>query len=184
MKKTLLSIYTFISVFSSLIADDADASKIYLNAFGGLNFRENTSNYLSSSGSDLGITSGLAIGVRLSQIRLEGEFSYRYNPQGSHYNQSAYTVISNLYYEFDCASVWEPYMGAGLGAVWIKSAQQNKGFLDSYSNKRGTLFAYQGIAGISRTAWEGMGLAFEYRAFMVNNHLRDSSLVLSIRQYF
>lgn len=163
MKKILLIVCAFAAISGSARALEG----MYFNTFGGFNFLQKPSDYV-------GITCGLAFGKKLEQFRFEGEFSYRYNLITNSCAPRAYSLMGNLYYELDCNSVWVPYVGAGFGAVWTRSAQHN----------RGAQFAYQGIAGICRTAWEELDLALEYRALMINNRLRDNSFVFSIRQYF
>jgi len=65
----------------------------------------------------------LALGYHLADNwRIEGEVAHRYNRTGAigNYEDSrssfhAWTAMLNVLYEFDFATEWRPYFGAGIG---------------------------------------------------------------------
>lgn len=200
MKKLLFALGALVSVASSaqaqtcyvaspevrvIQAQQTYCSGLYLNAFGGVNFLNNRHN-------DVGAASGLALGMRLNQFRVEGEFAYRYNPlkiAGVKFHRNTYAALANVYYDFDFNSAWTPYVGAGVGFAWNNYSGK---FKPSENHPTGSFkhpenrddIAYQGIAGVSHSFTSGTDLGLEYRAFMFKDKLRDQSVVASLRQSF
>ncbi|WP_233205159.1 outer membrane protein, partial [Alkalicaulis satelles] len=127
----------------------------------------------------------VALGYQFdSNWRIEGEFAHRYNDTGAIGNHEdsrskfhAYSGMVNVLYDFDTASPWRPYVGAGLG--WVQSRASLAGWNTGtrpvgsvlpdprYIETRDsdTALGYQLIAGIGWALTQNLTLDTEYRYF-------------------
>jgi outer membrane protein OmpA-like peptidoglycan-associated protein len=127
----------------SVTSARADEPGLYLGAGAGINF----ANDLDLSGgneldSDIGWAGIGTIGVRLGNgLRSELEGGYRFNDgniNGISANTKTWNAMANLLYDLETGTIFEPYVGFGLGAVNTEMANDSE-----------WAFAYQGIAGLS-----------------------------------
>jgi len=138
MKKTHLLLSSVVAALLCSFATQANAqtSRLYLAGYLGLNVfsdQEFTESTTSNNGDfELENTTSFAgaLGMRLSsQVRLEGEFSYR-NAEfttvdlagsgtfdtGGEFKSSI--LFANAYYDFDVPWSVQPYIGGGIGYGW------------------------------------------------------------------
>lgn len=186
MKKLLLTFCAFMSLISTSEARQCKNEGLYLNAFGGFNLLQDPSD-------NVGITGGLAAGLKMAQFRVEGEFSYRYNPISlfrAKFQRNTYATMGNVYFDVDLNNGWMTYAGIGVGYAWSKDDCRFKPFKNErqpthlHRSDKDTGMAYQGIVGVSRNLGNGMDGSVEYRSFMFKNALRDHSCMLSVKKYF
>ncbi|WP_199200468.1 outer membrane protein, partial [Alkalicaulis satelles] len=116
--------------------------------------------------------------------RIEGELAQRYNRGGAiaNYEDSetsfhAWSAMLNVLYEFNFASEWRPYIGAGIGFVdsrgslsgWttgtrpVGSVLPDSRYIQVRDNDLS--IGYQGIAGIAWPIGDRLTLDTEYRYF-------------------
>lgn len=176
MKKLLFTICAFTALLGS-----ASAFEPYLKTFTGFNFQPKPNE-------NVGITSGIAAGFQCGQIRVESEFSYRYNPSRIlvlKVDRNTYAFMGNLYVDLDINCDWTPFFGGGLGYARSKdSMRYHNGAERVRFMKDRECIAYQGMAGISCNILDVTRLSFEYRAFGFEDHLQDQSFLVSLKQYF
>lgn len=183
LKKIIVALLT-LAAFNCGAAENNECcgNHLYLSGFGGFNIWEQNKN-------NVGLTSGLALGYRFdTNIRIEAEFAYRYNPTHVYHlriRENTYSVMGNLYYDFDLGCAWVPYIGGGAGYQYTESCGRYYSFFHEYKWKQTKeSICYQGIAGISLAVFEKTHLALEYRAFASKHCFRDHSVVVSFKQFF
>lgn len=243
MKKILGAMCAFVAAVGTLPANDSWNDGTYLNFIGGANFLEADHNRA-------GLTVGIAVGAKSGVMRIEGEFSDRYNTlhasaegnekkldNGPHFeltpknlrifnnykfHGNTYAVMGNLYMDVDLNCDVTPYIGAGVGFAWSNYSYKHKRIekrviecvtpeiteekpnpkevctkkeplIDLQPRPDGRIknkirerngICYQGIAGISWAIRSETDVSVEYRGFIFQNHLRDNSCILSVKQYF
>lgn len=117
-------------------------------------------------GTDAGFAAGGAIGKFLTEnIRAEAEVTYRQVgidsimvddfviSVGDGGGLSSIALMGNGYFDFNFGGPITPYVGAGVGAAFIGGELND------------TVFAYQGIAGLSLPVSERSAVGAEYRYF-------------------
>ena len=158
----------------------------YLSVFGGYTkpsnneFRTNTGTVRSDF--DDGFGFGAAFGGRLGQVganhrwRVEGELSYRSNnvkslslngtsATGPTGKMKSTSLMLNGYIDFNEASDFTPYLGAGLGLSKVDADNFGSSTTPTILNDGDTVFAYQAIAGIGWDISSRTELFLEYRYF-------------------
>lgn len=129
-------------------AGNASADGLYANIFAGVNFQQGSSGFqqtvssFTSTGYNLdgreGFLIGGTIGTDLNQwvqgLRIEGEVSWRNNDSSGRFfattvlssgsagaveaNLSTFSLLANLWYDFDIGENIKPYVGGGVGFGW------------------------------------------------------------------
>ena len=160
----------------------------YLSVFGGYTkpsdneFRTNTGTVRSDF--DDGFGFGIAYGKRLGQMgqnhrwRVEGELSYRSNKvkslsingttaTGPTGKMKSTSLMLNGYIDFNEASDFTPYLGAGLGLSNVDADNFGSSTTPTITilNDGDTVFAYQAIAGLGWDISPRTELFLEYRYF-------------------
>jgi OOP family OmpA-OmpF porin len=122
---------------------------------------------------------GFAVGVNggfefQSALRLEGELVYRQHDENSatragitaqtHGNLDNLAIMGNAYYDFNNATKFTPYVGAGVGAARLHLDNFNATGLPGLSGGDWQL-AYQGIAGVRYTIDPNWSASLDYRYF-------------------
>lgn len=111
-----------------------------------------------------------AVGYGFSDWRAEGELGMRKNDIESFSsgsgaasgNVEAWTLMGNLYRDFDTSSAITPYVGIGLGVARIELNNISQGGTQ-LANDRDDAFAYQGILGASVAVAPQVDLDLSYR---------------------
>ena len=107
-----------------------------------------------------------------NNVRLEGEVSHRFNQleptatiDGAG-DVHTWAVMLNAYYDFNRGGVFDPYIGAGIGAARVfASARDNTGVGGRF-NEYSDALAYQLMAGVGLQVTESMSLDVGYRYFV------------------
>jgi len=122
---------------------------------------------------------GFAAGVNggfefQSGLRLEGELVYRRHDETSatnagvtgptHGNIDNLAIMGNAYYDFNNATRFTPYVGAGVGAARLHLDDFNSVGTPGLSDDNWQL-AYQGIAGVRYTIDPNWSASLDYRYF-------------------
>ncbi|MCB1134860.1 MAG: porin family protein [Chlamydiia bacterium] len=182
MKKSLSAgiVCALLTLCASLQASTCDECYcgFYGQAFGGLNWatdtdlKWNTGAHTDKFSYDLGWGIGAAVGHQWQAWAAEFEVSYRSNDTDKHTDSggvstahgdlSAWAFMVNGYYRFynEC---WDftPYVGIGIGAARL--SLDNTAPNDAVIDDTDTVFAYQGIAGVSYCVCDCWELFAEYR---------------------
>jgi opacity protein-like surface antigen len=187
-----------------LMGTPAKADGLYISAFGGLNVQPGSSGSQTggsettvfSEDADTGFVVGGAIGTELQRwvqgLRAEMEVSYRRNDRsGSHEyfygtfddpaagpidgNLSNFSVLANLWYEFDIGSKFRPYVGGGAGwalsrleaATPIATDPDNVTLFYGWdsTDEEANGIAFQLGAGINHNVAPGVDVGIGYRYF-------------------
>jgi len=145
MKKALLAAAAVVALPVMAQAQSPQPG-IYIGAEGGLNWLLNTTIAGVNVSPQTGWAVGGVIGYDFVGPRVEIEGVYRQNntnlwiPGAAINGQNGQLgILANLLYDFMPGSVITPYIGAGAGI----------GFVDSNASLSSTVFAYQGIVGVS-----------------------------------
>jgi opacity protein-like surface antigen len=157
---------------------------LYASAFGGINFLQ----VHKDSKKKTGYVGGIALGYKLNNsVRLEAEVAYRRNKiktsfedKKVHVAYETYSVMANLYYDFNIGSDLTPYLGAGVGYANNRNDLHKKG--KDYSQKQGLV--YQGIAGIDYKICNKTYVGLEYRYLAPQKHRHDHAGLMSVKRYF
>lgn len=73
---------------------------------------------------------------------------------------TAFSTMLNMYYDFQTNSKFEPYLGAGLGALWTDYDLRSGGLT---INDKDTSFMVQGMAGIAYRVSDNTDIDVSYR---------------------
>lgn len=158
---------------------------LYASAFGGVNFLQ----VHKDSKKKTGYVGGIALGYKLNNsVRLEAEVAYRRNKMKTstednkkvHVAFETYSVMGNLYYDFNMGGEWTPYIGAGVGYANNRNDLHKKG--KDYSQKQGLV--YQGIAGLNYRICHKTYVGLEYRYLAPQKHRHDHAGLMSVKRYF
>lgn len=126
---------------------------------------------------------GARLGLQGYPLRYEAEFTYlRGNvdrfflnniPQ---YNVGSYTEgyfgMANVYYDFpDIIPTIQPFLGLGIGYGWVQTKLTSNN-IHAYFKESDSVFAYQGIAGLTYNFSENyaINLAYRYIATEIPDH--------------
>lgn len=199
MKKYLLTMFLFVSVFAYVNADCCSSSgNFYLKGFGGANwlhFHKDQTKF------DLGYAGALAVGYRFNpNWSLEIEGSYRYNKlknqsyddilSGKTVHVQGHTdslaIMTNGYFDINLNSCLTPYIGLGLGYYSDRAK-----FSERYGRLAGHRFtsschgfAAQGILGVKTNLTEHVDLGLEYRYILARSNLHEQNVGLSLTYNF
>lgn len=176
MKKIATS---FLAVVAAPMVANANFATdgIYVSGLGGIAFTQNMSPVTYKTGFDL----GAAIGMKQSNIRYEGEFSWqRTNGTflGFSGRTNVYALMANLHYDFDDLDMHPqivPSIGGGIGWGHVRS-NTNVG------NGNDNTFAYQAMVNVHYHVTTDWSASVGYKFFgttkvkhinnkMWNNHI-------------
>lgn len=122
-----------------------------------------------------GFTTDGAIGYTFGQFRTEAELGYRSsvidnhkvggvalpNPEGK---LNTLSGMLNGYVDIPTSTAFTPYLGVGLGIADVKADNYRAAGLNVLDDSQ-TVFAYQGMAGVSYAATKNIDLFTEYKYF-------------------
>ena len=151
--------------------------------------------------SGTGMTSGLALGYRKGQIRIEEELSYQKNDidkitfsgtsRAATGDRTAASLLLNGYYDFVNAGSVTPFIGGGIGYTRIK--ENDAGYVGQRTmNRHDTVFAFQLSAGLGYAIDNRTSLDLVYRYFRASNpqlgateeEYRSNNIMIGIRYNF
>ena len=185
MKAMLTAATAALLVLASLPADAQSERRLYVGAFGGLNFLmeadvEVGGATVGSAEFDSGYAAGGIVGYRfLDDFRAELELSYRSNDIDTLFTAPARGDATNLaamvngYYDFpDIASRWSttirPYLGGGIGAAQVAWNDVAIGATPVTDDDE-VIFAFQAGAGVGFGITDSITLSIDYRFFATPN---------------
>ena len=151
----------------------------YIGAGAGVNFLQDNDAKIGATTNRIEADPGLLLDGSVgfgfeNQFRPEFEIAYRRNtvdkvsgagagtPTG---NFDSVAFMGNLFYDFQTQSGVTPYLGAGIGGVFIGANNAGRVFGGNLFNNQPFEFAYQGIAGLSYELSERWDLTADYRYF-------------------
>jgi outer membrane protein OmpA-like peptidoglycan-associated protein len=112
------------------------------------------------------------VGYGFGRIRLEGELGWRNNDLSKFNDASGdlpvggsiggVSFMGNAYYDFNTGTKLTPYLGVGIGGLDL-SADHIAANSQQVTNDNKTVFAYQGIAGLSYALSDSLSLKTDYR---------------------
>jgi OmpA-OmpF porin, OOP family len=165
-------------VAAPAMAQEYQATGLYVGAGAGVNIRQNDSwnvkgsNIDGKSEYDIGPAGNIYLGYDWGSFRADAEVSLRTNDVkeakfgGQTFAENGHLrtigIMANGYYDFDFGSPFVPYIGAGVGVAMLNSELKNNG---NTFNDFNTQFAYQGIAGVSYNFAPNIAANLEYRYF-------------------
>lgn len=189
MRKFLCVISCMMACFST-----AQAGSWYVRGSGGANFIDGGENFDIAPGYYV----GGSLGYRFSRFfRLEGEGAYRHNKLNKLVVETVeipvnaplrtWSAMGNAFVDLPCCSFLFPYIGGGVGALWIRSADEFP--VQSGSNTyllryriADNRFGYQGIAGLGVPFGQWGAITADYRYLNGEdtraNHTVGMSLIL------
>jgi outer membrane protein OmpA-like peptidoglycan-associated protein len=165
-------------VAAPAMAQEYQATGLYVGAGAGVNIRQNDSwnvkgsNIDGKSEYDVGPAGNIYLGYDWGSFRADAEVSLRTNDvkeakfggqtfaKNGHFRTIG--IMANGYYDFDFGSPFVPYIGAGVGVAMLDSELKGNG---AKFNDFNTQFAYQGIAGVSYNFEPNIAFNLEYRYF-------------------
>ena len=179
-------------------AGTAQAGDLYVSVFGGANWQADSSGAFSTGTAesfrvdpDTGFVVGGAVGAKLTNwlngLRAEVEVAYRRNDLGGAWtisssstggvidgNSSNFSVMANVWYDFDMGWKIKPYLGGGVGwarakadgaaATTFTSATLTTGVYTTF-NLNASGFAWQLGVGFNYEAAPGVDVGVGYRYF-------------------
>lgn len=176
-----------LTVLSGLITSGAlfaatPIDGLYMGVYGGVIYLPDNVNstyrFLTRSDAvyNSGWDAGGTFGFKGNHLRYEGEIGYlqaqikHFSLNGVRQTQSqgyakAAVAMANVYYDF-CPWIpaFEPYIGGGVGYAWVR-AKLNTPAIPPDLRWKGdnSVFAYQGMAGLTYNFAENYALFIEYR---------------------
>lgn len=114
-----------------------------------------------------------ALGYDFGQFRVEGEVGYRKNDYdkvgasgqpkvNAGGDVTAWDLMVNGYFDIETKTPFTPYIGGGIGGVFLDSSAVNAGGI-TISSDNDSVFAYQVIAGVAYTFSKVWMMQLEYR---------------------
>lgn len=200
LRKTLLASSALAMLAT---AGEAQASNVYISVFGGPNWQSDssarttlpdTSNF--NVDPDTGFVLGGAVGAKLTNwvrgLRAEMEIAYRRNDLGGNWttstgdtggiidaNSSNFSIMANVWYDFDCGWKIRPYVGGGVGwarakldGAVVTTFTDGGPDIDTYTtlNVRTSGFAWQLGLGFNYEVAPGVDVGLGYRFFKGPEH--------------
>lgn len=185
MKATLLSLalLTGSSVFAATPIDGW-----YMSAAGGYTYLPSNIYKISNNAIytypsyEAGFDVGGTFGYQSTPMRYEGEITYfnanirRFYVNGLEQNQpsgynNAVAAMANVFYDFPALIMpLQPFVGIGIGYAWVGTNLE--GFYDSTIHRFSTsdsVFAYQGMVGVTFNFAENYALTIDYRYLNTTN---------------
>ncbi len=120
------------------------------------------SGYDQNTGIDVLLSSGFSF---KNNLRTELATGYQNHSAGT-----AVSLMSNIFYEFHNSSNISPYIGAGIGGLWVNG---NNGFLATSVDQSNPIWAYQGIVGIDYMIANTLHSFLDYRYSSMRNTSSD-----------
>jgi outer membrane protein OmpA-like peptidoglycan-associated protein len=122
--------------------------------------------------SGLGMTITGAGGYAFGPVRVEGEFGWRNNgidkvttpalgKASGTGELEPLSFMANAYYDIGTGTRWTPYIGGGIGAVYLNGKIEEAG--TTLTEMGRTAFGYQGIGGVAYKVNDALSLKGEYR---------------------
>ena len=164
-------------------------------------------NDLYKAGAEPGFNLAGQLGYDFGLFRLEGELGFQ-NADGDDFTllndpalgavlglnngdeallqgrRSALSGMVNGYIDLPTKSVWEAFVGGGLGIARVKNKSLRVGTTELIDESEGS-FAWQGMAGIRRAISDAIDLSLEYRYFQAaNSSFPDNGLARTVRGGF
>lgn len=178
MKKLILSI-----IFASVALANVDAvpckqeHNCYIQTTGSFGWHNKTRAKIAgvelSAKQKKGLGGAVAIGYIMEQWRLELEGSHRYNPSANKYGiKSNTSLMVNMLCDIPVTDLISIYLGAGAGISSVNGktlvVKERDSRIVKFKKKRGhldTVFAWQGMAGLSYAISDNVDLITGYRLF-------------------
>ncbi len=147
----------FVAAAGSASADMLSRDGMYATVKGGVTQAQDQS---FNTDYDAGFTGGAAVGKQIGNYRAEVEGIYEESDtDGAGGDTQFYGAMVNGYYDFKNASLFTPYVGAGVGYGKVRYSSDVAGV---NSTSEDTM-AYQGIAGVGYELNPCWTLTGEYR---------------------
>jgi OOP family OmpA-OmpF porin len=175
MKRILLLL---IAVTSLCLTGIAHAGNLYVSGFGGVTLLEESTikqgGLAGDADFDTGFNAGGAIGYDWGKFRSEFEISYRKNDLDTVSalgvtldatgDVSSISYLANVYFDFENASSFTPYIGGGIGAATV--SLNDVGYLGiTAADDDTTVFAYKFAVGTAWKASKMIDLTLDYNLF-------------------
>ena len=151
-------------------------SGVYVGAGVGWNIAEDSDIDGTGLNGDIEFDDGYAgfvtIGGQLWFFRGEGEFGYRNNdvdsvsgiPGGGSGEAKVKSYMGNVLFDIPTGTPWTPYIGAGIGAAWVRMEGNLPAAGVTVDDSERAL-AYQGILGVTYRMSPNVGIFADYRYF-------------------
>lgn len=149
----------------------------YVGANAGLNFLQDSDAQKSGTNFDteydLGPVALGKAGYSFGAFSVEGELGFRNNGVDSLGNKSAdgdasaYSLMTNVVYDFNPSGSFHPFVGAGIGAAYLDA--DAKTATSKYDGNEWA-FAYQGFAGASYDLNSNWSVSGQYRYFATTDY--------------
>ncbi len=120
--------------------------------------------YNNDTGQSVLVSSGFSF---KNNLRTELAAGYQNHSAGT-----AVSLMSNIFYEFHNSSNFRPYVGAGIGGLWVNG---NDGALATSVDQSHPIWAYQGIVGIDYTIANTLHYFLDYRYFSMRTESTAST---------
>ena len=181
MKKTAILLSAMLTSTTALAA--VPIAGWYASAFVGAAYLPDNVNttvnglYYNNSKYNMGYDVGASLGYKSGNLRYEIEGTYikakpdQFNingvsQTGVNGHSTAVSGMANVYVDFEgfITSVIQPYLGAGTGYAYVKNELSASGPTIATSVKNSnTVFAYQGMAGVTYNFAENYAATLGYR---------------------
>lgn len=172
----------FSALLSGILYAATPIDGLYMNIFGGVTYLPDNvnsiykglhrNNALYNSGWD----AGGSFGFKGNRLRYEGQLTYLEadarqfslnsvrQPETQGYAKGVF-AMANVYYDFcPFTPTFEPYIGAGVGYGWVRAKLNTPDIPPEYRWKGdNSVFAYQGMTGLTYNFAENYALFIEYR---------------------
>lgn len=125
---------------------------------------------------DPGYNAGLRWGYQSNPLRYEGEVTYigadvkqlqvnGFNQRAADGQIMSWSAMANIYYDFpEIIPAISPFLGAGLGFMWVQTSLGSDGPYNIVHFKRSdTTFAYQGTVGLTYNFSDNYAINVAYR---------------------
>ena len=128
-----------------------------------------------------------ALGYAFGPIRVEGELGYRDNDlrtiggAAARGDTSAFSTFVNGYYDIPTGTQWTPYLGVGLGHVWLSANKWTVAPNALWTKGSDDVWGAQGIAGLAYNINPNLAVKADYRYMATQdaNYGRSATLVPS-----
>jgi len=178
--RIVFGLFVLLAAHIALAATPIDG--LYSSVFGGYSYLPNNVNIKTSclTLTDVvyqpGFDAGGSLGYKSNPLRYEGEITYL-NAKLDHYRidnsrqtgSTGYTnsilAMANVYYDLpEFIHSIQPFLGLGLGYAWVHAKLEASGPIYTSSlNGSNSVFAYQGMAGLTYNFAENYALNLGYR---------------------
>jgi len=186
MRKYFIHLYV-LTIFLTGSAAHAQ-SNMYVDVHGGLTVLESVDSNVTSGtplfavgpfdfSSETGVNGGVSVGVRMNQVRFEGEITYRDNDiteltdifgtDGMDGSYSSVGFLANAYYDFNYSPLVKPYVGVGAGFAKVYANDLAITTPQSFPevDDDDTVIAYKIAAGIAYSVTPQVEVIVDYHYF-------------------